>query len=921
MIHIDKLNKEYNGRKVLNNINLELPRYGLVSILGNSGCGKTTLLNSIGLFCDSEGNIVIDGKNINKATENDKDLFRCLKVGFIFQDYKLFMNETVKSNVMLALDIKASDTKKMKEQRCRDLLSLVGLRDKKDEQVKNLSGGEQQRVAIARALSNSPNIILADEPTGNLDEVNSGEVLRILKSISRESLVIVVTHDQNLALKFSDIIFHMKDGKIIKKDFIQNKKKKEKLPLLSIKNIENKPKLPINFIFKHTLSTFKQSKFRNVISLLTTSISLVAIGLSVSLTSLISSNLERGYSSFFGDNKLIVSNRQQTYKSKIKSLNQETVNKVYAIYKDHIKYKGIYYFNDFENMFTYCNLNVKHNNYYPIDFLNLRSFNEYIVDDKYDLKANEIVLGLTMSSINDLCFRFNIERSEQSLKEFIKRGKVEVSCYLENEKWNYTNEFSVNIVDIYLTSGNKFVHNLTYWNEYIFEICCGLSNTNLINENSSHPWDLIKGEYFYFEDYRDEFISDMLFSTKYQNISCEILDSKFYKQKHMYEHIDLCNEVVLYEINEEDNIDKRRLNYYKKVSSKISHPIFGTNGGYAIYGNNLMMGFSRPTFLSDNIAELEDAIDLVSYIKIEEDNANLSANSVIKGYFAGDMNQNLSFIPNAEIYIGEEPKTYKEIVISQGLANRLKLLNPVGKKIYISFPVFEEILPNDYVSRNFEICDLKISGVSKDSGYIISHHEYWSILFFLLRLGVSVFNLNVNSIAFNIDENSENEVISLFNRAFPNLYCYSPMQSIKSSISNTCSYLSNILVIISITTSFIALLIMLLNSALYLNNIRSDLGLIRCLGIGKKESQKMIYSHTLLSLLMASIIASFELFFVSLITTNTIKNIFLIDTKLYINPMAFILMFVICLINLVTSILFMKHKFKNISILNLIYGD
>ena len=222
MITLNKVNKYYNkGKKnqihVINNTSLTLEDTGLVALLGPSGCGKTTLLNSIGgLDKVKKGSIYIDGKKINSIFTNKVDKIRNLNIGYIFQDYKLIENMSVFDNVKLVLTMIGLKDKEEINKRVLYVLEKVGMLRYKYRPCSMLSGGERQRVGIARALVKDPTVILADEPTGNLDSKNSLEIMKIIKSISKDKLVILVTHEQDLAKFYATRIIEIEDGKIIK---------------------------------------------------------------------------------------------------------------------------------------------------------------------------------------------------------------------------------------------------------------------------------------------------------------------------------------------------------------------------------------------------------------------------------------------------------------------------------------------------------------------------------------------------------------------------------------------------------------------------------------------------------------------------------------------------------------------------------
>ena len=216
MIKINRLNKFFNkGRQneihVINDIDLELPERGMVAIFGKSGCGKTTLLNVIGgLDSFAGGSVEIDGKSIKKNT----DAMRNEYVGYIFQNYNLHKNETCFDNVAAALRLCGMTDKGIIEERVNAALSNVGMEKYALRTPDTLSGGQQQRIAIARAIVKNPRIILADEPTGNLDEANTVMIMDLLRQIAKDHLVLLVTHEANLVDYYCDLVIELSDGRV-----------------------------------------------------------------------------------------------------------------------------------------------------------------------------------------------------------------------------------------------------------------------------------------------------------------------------------------------------------------------------------------------------------------------------------------------------------------------------------------------------------------------------------------------------------------------------------------------------------------------------------------------------------------------------------------------------------------------------------
>jgi ABC-type lipoprotein export system ATPase subunit len=221
MISLKNLNKYYNkGRSnqihVINDTSIDFPKTGLVALTGPSGCGKTTLLNVIGgLDSFYSGEITFNDQTIKRYNPMQWDMLRNEKVGYIFQNYNLVLSKTVYENIELALNMAGLYNKEEVEERVNYVLESVGMYNYRKRNVRALSGGQQQRVAIARALAKDPDVVLADEPTGNLDANNTFEIMSIIKKISETRLVILVTHERVLFDFYSDIIIEISDGKVI----------------------------------------------------------------------------------------------------------------------------------------------------------------------------------------------------------------------------------------------------------------------------------------------------------------------------------------------------------------------------------------------------------------------------------------------------------------------------------------------------------------------------------------------------------------------------------------------------------------------------------------------------------------------------------------------------------------------------------
>lgn len=292
MLKLKNITKDYNmGDNVveaLKGIDIEFRKNEFVSILGQSGCGKTTLLNIIGgLDRYTSGDLIISGKSTKEYNDSDWDTYRNHTIGFVFQSYNLIPHQTVLQNVELALTLSGVSKSERKE-RAKKALESVGLGDQLNKKPGEMSGGQMQRVAIARALVNNPDIILADEPTGALDTETSVQVMEILKEISKERLIIMVTHNPELAEKYSSRIINMLDGVIthdsmpLNDEELQNEAqsdaKKEQ------KGENKKPSMSFWTSFMLSLKNLITKKGRTILTSFAGSIGIIGIALILAIS-------------------------------------------------------------------------------------------------------------------------------------------------------------------------------------------------------------------------------------------------------------------------------------------------------------------------------------------------------------------------------------------------------------------------------------------------------------------------------------------------------------------------------------------------------------------------------------------------------------------------------------------------------------
>ena len=612
MIKVKNLRKSFKNRQVLKNISFTLPSKGMIFFLGDSGCGKTTLLNCLAGLQEFEGDIYINNKNIGLMSDKDRDYFRLTKIGFVFQDFRLFENDSVFENVGLPLQCISSSNRIHIHRKIKDLVELVGLKDKIDNDVSTLSGGEKQRTAIARSLVNDPVVLLCDEPTGALDGMNSKSVMEILRKVSFNHLVIVVSHDEQLANEYGDEIYRFKDGQIIDYNRYQKKKLHKYLAVFRNEFSLKKPFLPLSFSIRHSINSLRKKKIRTLLTNFVTSLGLLGIGLSFVLSDLIKDNIMKVYSSVIEDNQIVVThNYQKDEKVDIVGASFEDVFALSNSYPSLIKDIGVCYLANFEEYFqtlnklrlantsnrlTLSSYSVRHIN----EFIWLEDLKETVYPFKPDiLEDDQVVMSFSIFEIQQICYSLRIERTVEALSYYIDNYPLYLCFDLANIDWQYEDEQIVQLKGFTISNTPAIYHSNHLWNEYMFEEMMRFPINDNYSQEEYYPWVLKKIPYikvindtstFLTQYYRNISLSKFIFETAsetyypwlYRDVSSRFIDRILVFDNNVY------------------SIASSDWYFFKKIDSRISNPIFSTYGGYSIYGSSMLVGFSKPTFFSSN---------------------------------------------------------------------------------------------------------------------------------------------------------------------------------------------------------------------------------------------------------------------------------------------------------------------------------
>ena len=289
MLQLKNITKDYKlgDEKIhaLRGVSIDFRESEFVSILGQSGCGKTTLLNIIGgLDRYTEGDLIIGGKSTKEFKSSDWDTYRNHSIGFVFQSYNLIPHQTVLSNVELALTL-SGVSKAERRKRAIEALEKVGLGDQLKKKPNQMSGGQMQRVAIARALVNNPDILLADEPTGALDSETSIQIMELLKEISKDKLIIMVTHNPEIAEQYSNRIIRLLDGKVVDDTNPYDRNVVEPIEKKKAEKKQKKPSMSYLTALSLSLNNLMTKKGRTFMTSFAGSIGIIGIALILAISS------------------------------------------------------------------------------------------------------------------------------------------------------------------------------------------------------------------------------------------------------------------------------------------------------------------------------------------------------------------------------------------------------------------------------------------------------------------------------------------------------------------------------------------------------------------------------------------------------------------------------------------------------------
>ena len=481
MLEIKNITKVYKTgdftQKALDNVSIKFRKNEFVSILGPSGSGKTTLLNIIGgLDSYTNGDLIINGVSTKKYKDSDWDMYRNKSIGFVFQSYNLITHQSVLSNVELALTL-SGVTKRERIMRAKEALKKVGLERHMNKKPNQLSGGQMQRVAIARALINNPDILLADEPSGALDSKTSIQIMEILKEIAEEKLVIMVTHNPELANTYSTRIVNLKDGKIIDDSNPFNEKEKNKEYIKS-----KKTHLSFKTALSLSLNNLMTKKGRTILTAVAGSIGIIGIALILSLSSGINSYINRVQEETLASYPISLTDETIDTSSMIMSLMNTNTSKAER------KLNKIYTNTILTEMINNLNSSKEKNN--------LNKFKKYIEKESEELKKYSSVISYKYD-VTPLIYRVNEEKKviqvnpSTVVNEMGFGEMMDMASSMSMGKSNSSNNVFTEIIDNKELNQNSYKVIAGKWPKKYNEVILFVNSKNEVSDYTLYSLGLL----------------------------------------------------------------------------------------------------------------------------------------------------------------------------------------------------------------------------------------------------------------------------------------------------------------------------------------------------------------------------------------------------------------------------------------------
>lgn len=907
---IKHLNKSFGERTIFKDVSFSLPEKGLFVVVGVSGSGKSTLLEIVaGLDTKYGGEVLTLCKELSHMKERDISDFRLSKIGFIRQNYDLLGLESVFDNVALPLRGSRLDSKTIK-QKVKEALYNCNLIDKEKQMVSTLSGGEKQRVALARALVNNPSIVLADEPTGALDEKNAEIIYELLSKISKTRLVLLVSHDLERSKRYSDALLFLEDGSI---RFEKTLSSASETYLSANLEKENKPHFPFSCWLRHGYHLLKAKKGRTIFSALIIVFSLVSLGLSIYVSRDLEGELTKAFSSLTGDDVVVVEKAGSAPSfGRVVSASEEEVMDLAKKNSQYVEGYGVSYITPFESYFPNAN-HLYFSSYgraIDIPSMSVRSINDFLwLEDYKDqtfypslpsvLEQDQIVLALPYSAMVKVCEGLQILRDYETLGRSLMNQPLDLFLEVANDDWGYADTQYFKVVSVTEGSAPTIFHYDHKWNEYILEEKMRFPSDN--EENHTKPWILNKACFLQLNDDLQGFFE----KSRKEKDSRYVYERTSYTYDQTHNRKGFVSDLKRYYVyvSDADYLSPKKMEEIGSHECFCSKEIYGENS-YSFYPDSLACGFSSPFFLGSSRSDVEMASDaLTRVLRVDAMSEVKLPPTVVMGSVMKPRNTALTFSSDFSGLIeGRIPDNSNEICISSGLKAKLG----ENERLYCAGMV-ESSISGEYLNRDYRIGELKVVGVVENDLDVLYGTEYWCVDYWRDVFGMSSFLLGPAKAVFRLKKGYDGEeVTKILGAQYPAYRFVDPSKAVKESVNSVITYVKLALEIASVATLITAGFLLLVVALLTGLENKHEGKLLHTLGIKREEIFESYGASLLIVTIYSIITAVISLLTLEVAVDSVIKESFSSSAPFHPDFVPPLVTVVLGLIGLVVALLFIR---------------
>lgn len=800
-IEISSLRKEFPDRVLFSSLSLRLPRRGFFALHGSSGSGKSTLLDIVaGLEQKDGGRVLLMGREVGAGYPD-----RLLDVGYLRQSYDLIEEESALNNVSVFFEASGHKRREGKR-RAISLLRALGLRGKERRKCRDLSGGEKARVALARALVNDPPVVLADEPTGALDEKNARGIYSLLRKISSSRLVFMVSHDEERATPYLDGAYRLADGKAEGLFFLERRgETTHRLP-------RGHRKVTAKILLSLAKRRMESRKFETAFFLFVLVFSLTSIGISSYVSDALPEALSSSFSLLTGRDEIVVRPREIPDSVSTYLPSRDGLASLVSFLDDDLSSIGVSYVAPWESLFPERNeaaVSFK-NREWIVPGLGARGINDYLLAEEAESTAffpskpevmedDQIVLGLPEREMNEMALAYNLSRSYGAVGNFLTNEPIELLFSFENDGWGYEDEQLLEIVAVAKTEKVCLIHRSNSWSETILE---GRMRLPSYQEEgvSSEPWALYKVPYLLPKADPTALISRLRDDPRLEGYlfarSNDELNRTFSRRDGPTD----LKRVYVYALSA-SYLEPRDLSTIARREEIAGVSYLG--GSYLALPEAMASGFAEPFFLSPSESLLIEAVEGLPSYDLEGGRPFPSPLEGIEtGYVLLPRSDGIVLKSGGVPIEGRAPETIDEIGLSKSLYQALGCPDTVYAAGYRE----SEGLGEGRVKDAYSVVPLSVTGVYGGEGREMVTVPYWSVDFFRDRIGRDAFSLLISSAVLFLEEGTDGSFLPYLRAKYPLLDFIDVSEAVEGGISEALSYMEALFSLLVVFSSLVALL-------------------------------------------------------------------------------------------------------------------